>query len=147
MEASDYGQPQNGFGITIMSRHLYSLAAMGTALLTERPLIVAMGGITIDLISAPIAPGIYRLSLSAVMGGIELFLPRYATYYLHGTAFWGGRRTVSGQTAWSHIRQRLGGHIDLGDQPPPFAIEPQRRSVIMHCSINAVMGGAVVYQL
>lgn len=38
-----------------------------------------MGGIAVDLISAPIEPGTYDIHFAAVMGGITMFLPACAT--------------------------------------------------------------------
>src|SRR5579884_2681136 len=55
----------------------YSISHSGMQLFEQGRINTLMSSTVIDLVSAPIEPGEYRLETSVTMGGVEIFLPRY----------------------------------------------------------------------
>jgi len=71
-----------------MGFHSISYAGMK---IFDAPIESTIGGIEVDLASAPITPGEYRLELDATIGGIEIYLPSYVTFTIEGSAAIGGQ--------------------------------------------------------
>jgi predicted membrane protein len=67
----------------------YSIEHSGMAIF-EHPIWSFIGGIKIDLTSAPITPGKHRLQLMTGIGGIEVLLPRHVKFILEGGSLIGG---------------------------------------------------------
>lgn len=109
---------------------------------------VMLGRLTLDLVSAPIDPGDYRLRLAATMGGGELFLPRCVRLTLDEHAALGGSRLVTGPEHWSWMRARLDGHVAVPPDIPGYALEPYSvRRVSLAITALVAMGGFTIYQL
>jgi len=51
----------------------YSIAHSGMQLLQQGSIHTLMSGTVIDLVSAPIEPGDYRLEITVTMGGIDIY--------------------------------------------------------------------------
>ncbi len=77
---------------TMWSRRTFSIAADGLESFTGDEVTTIMGGLIMELVSAPIKPGVYDIRLTALMSGIRIFLPAYAKVELQGASFWGGKR-------------------------------------------------------
>jgi hypothetical protein len=133
----------SGFG-----GQFYSISHSGTMLFQQGPITAVMGGIEIDLVSAPIEPGEYRLEINATMGGVEIFLPRYVQFTIEGVSILGGRDIHEGPDAWEKIKKKLHKQVNLPDQPPDFALalSNPERPVRIHFVINSTMGGVSIYR-
>lgn len=108
-----------------------------------------MSGTVIDLVSAPIEPGEYRLDITVTMGGVEIFLPRSVQFTLEGRAIAGGRNVHEGSGVWEAMKQKLRYVVTLPDQPPDFALAPSNpeRSVRIHFMTHITMGAIDIYRL
>jgi hypothetical protein len=108
-----------------------------------------MSSTVIDLVSAPIEAGEYRLEISVTMGGVEIFLPRYVQFTLEGSAFAGGRNVHDGPVIWETMERKLRYMVSLPDQPPDFAIALPNpaRPVRIHFVTHITMGGVDIYRL
>jgi hypothetical protein len=131
----------------------YSIAHSGMQLFEQGRINTAMSSTVIDLVSAPIEPGEYRLEISVTMGGVEIFLPRYVQFTLEGSAFAGGRNVhdglYEGPVIWETMERKLRYMVSLPDQPPDFAIAPPNpaRPVRIHFVTHITMGGVDIYRL
>lgn len=131
----------------------YSIAYAGMQLFKQGRINTAMSSTLIDLVSAPIEPGEYRLEISVTMGAVEIFLPRYVQFTLEGSAFAGGRDVheglYEGPVVWETIRQKLRYLVSLPDQPPAFAIAAPNPElpVRIHFVTHITMGAVEIYRL
>jgi hypothetical protein len=68
---------QEGAKVARFGEVFYSVSRDGVGLLERGgELRAEMGQVLVDLVSAPVPPGDYRLKLAARAGGGEVFLPR-----------------------------------------------------------------------
>jgi Domain of unknown function (DUF4342) len=127
----------------------YSIAHSGMRLFEQGSIKTLMSGTVIDLVSAPIESGEYRLDITVTMGGVELFLPRSVQFTLEGSALAGGRNVHEGPGVWETMKQKLRYVVTLPDQPPDFAIAPSNpeRPVRIHFVTHITMGGVDIYRL
>jgi Domain of unknown function (DUF4342)/Cell wall-active antibiotics response 4TMS YvqF len=131
----------------------YSISHSGMQLFEQGKINTLMSSTVIDLVSAPIEPGEYRLEISVTMGGVEIFLPRSVQFTLEGSAIAGGRNVHDGYYEGPHIweitRQKLRYVVNLPEQPPDFAIAPANpgRPVRIHFVTHITMGGVDIYRL
>jgi hypothetical protein len=131
----------------------YSISHSGMQLFEQGRINTLMSSTMIDLVSAPIEPGEYRLEVSVTMGGVEIFLPRYVQFTLEGSALAGGRNvhdgSYEGPHIWETTRQKLRYVVNLPEQPPDFAIAPANpeRPVRIHFVTHITMGGVDIYRL
>jgi hypothetical protein len=127
----------------------YSISSSGMRLFQQGPISTLMSGTLIDLVSAPIEPGEYRLDLNVTMGGIEVFLPRYVEFTLEGSSIAGGRNVHEGPGVWETMKRKLHYLVNLPDQPPDFALAPYNpeRPVRIHFVTHITMGGVDIYRL
>jgi hypothetical protein len=134
---------------TTFSGQSYSIARSGMQLFEQGSIKTLMSGTVIDLVSAPIEPGEYRLEISVTMGGVELFLPRSVQFTLEGSAIAGGRNVHEGPGVWETMKQKLRYVVTLPDQPSDFALAPSNpeRPVRIHFVTHITMGGIDIYRL
>ena len=127
----------------------YSISHSGMQLFEQGAINTMMSGTVIDLVSAPIEPGEYRLDISVTMGGVEIFLPRYVQFTLEGSAIAGGRNVHEGPAVWETMKQKLHYIVTLPEQPPEFALTPfdPERPVRIHLVTHIMMGGVDIYRL
>jgi hypothetical protein len=132
-----------------LSGQSYSIAHSGMRLFEQGSIKTLMSGTMIDLVSAPIESGEYRLEITVTMGGVELFLPRSVQFTLEGSAIAGGRNVHEGPGVWETMKQKLRYVVTLPDQPPNFAIAPSNpeRPVRIHFVTHITMGGVDIYRL
>ena len=132
---------------------IYSIARSGMQLFEQGRINAAMSSSVIDLVSAPMPPGDYRLEINATMAGVEIFLPRYVQFTLEGSAFAGGRNVhdglYDGSRVWETTRWKLRYVVDLPEVPPDFAIAPPdpERPVRIHFVTHLTMAGVEIYRL
>ncbi len=127
----------------------YSISHSGLQLFQQGPIHTLMSGTVIDLVSAPIEPGEYRLEITVTMGGVEVFLPHYVQFTLEGSSIAGGRNVHEGPQIWETMKQKLHYVVALPDQPPDFALAPYNpeRPVRIHFVTHITMGGVDIYRL
>jgi hypothetical protein len=127
----------------------YSVSRDGAGfLLSGEPILAALGGVVVDLVSAPLEPGEYRLSVAARMGGGEIYLPRCANLDVEDRSAWGGSRLFEGAGHWPRMRWALRGSVDLPGEIPAHALEGfGERPVTVCLALDTRMGGFGVYRL
>ena len=131
-----------------LGSQFYSISHSGLALFGQEPKTGVVGSITVDLVSAPIAPGEYHLALSTGVGGIEIFLPRYAQFTLDGGSVIGGRDIHDGEKHWKHIKRALHGKVSLPDEIPAYALASHDECpVTLSLLLQTVGGGVDIYRL
>jgi hypothetical protein len=108
-----------------------------------------MGGIVIDLVSAPIDPGVYHLRFDAVLGGMRAFIPACARVQVGGPRSLGGAQLHDDQDFWREMQHAFSGTgVKVPANPPQWAVEPyEERPVTLHIAVTSVMGGAAIHQL
>ena len=132
-----------------LSDQSYSIAQSGMQLFEQGAIKTQMSRTVIDLVSAPIEPGEYRLDITVTMGGVELFLPHSVQFTLEGSSIAGGRNVHEGPGVWETMKQKLRDLVTLPDQPPDFALAPSNaeRPVRIHFVTHITMGGIDIYRL
>ena len=132
-----------------LSNQSYSIAHNGMQIFQQGTIKTRMSRTMIDLVSAPIEPGEYRLDITVTMGGVEIFLPRSVQFTLEGSAIAGGRNVHEGQEVWETMKQKLCDLVILPDQPPDFALAPSNpeRAVRIHFVTHVTMGSIDIYHL
>ena len=135
--------------VSAFSGQSYSIAHSGMRLFEQGSIKTLMSGTLIDLVSAPIEPGEYRLEITVTMGGVEIFLPRSVQFTLEGSAIAGGRNVHEGPGVWETMKQKLRYVVTLPEQPPDFAVAPSNpeRPVRIHFVTHITMGGIDIYRL
>jgi hypothetical protein len=113
----------------------HSISHSGMTLF-DHPIQSLFGGIVVDLASAPLAPGEHRLEIEAGLGGVEIYLPRYAKFVVEGGAAVGGQDVHDGLSLWDRLFKRVtvapAGH----DQP-----------VLIRIVVDRLIGGLDIYRL
>ena len=134
---------------TMWSRRTFSIATDGLEAFTGDEFTTIMGGLIMELVSAPIKPGIYNIRLTALMGGIRIFLPAYAKVELHGASFWGGKRLYQSNEFWRQMQEAFAGsNVQVPTTPPAWARASYTEyPVTLRFTINAIVSGASIYQL
>jgi hypothetical protein len=134
---------------SVWNKQTFSIATDELSALTGDGFTTVMGRLVIDLVSAPIPAGTYDIRLTAVMGGIEIFLPAYAEVQLNGETFWGGKRQYGGEAFWQEMREAFANSdIQVPATPPEWATASHEAyPVTLRFTINTVMGGTQIYQL
>jgi hypothetical protein len=131
----------------------YSIAHSGMQLFEQGRINAVMSSSVIDLVSAPMEPGEYRLEINATMAGVEIFLPRYVQFTLDGSTFAAGRNVhdglYEGPVVWETTRRKLRYVVDLPEVAPDFAIAPPNpeRPVRIHFVTHLTMAGVEIYRL
>jgi hypothetical protein len=135
--------------LSVWKKNTFSLATDPLSQLATARLTTVMGGIAVDLISAPIEPGTYDIRFAAVMGGIKLFLPACATVQPDGRAILGGNRRHGAEQFWTEMKHVFAGSsVRVPSAPPPWAVQPnEERAVTLRISVDSLMGGMQIYQL
>ena len=134
---------------SIWNKHIFSITTDELSALTRDEFTTVMGALVIDLVSAPIPEGTYDIRLTAIMGGIQIFLPAYAKVQLNGETFWGGKRTYHGAAFSEEMRQAFANStIHVPTTLPVWATASyEEYPVTLRFTINTTMGGAHIYQL
>ncbi len=125
----------------------HSISTSGMMLFRQGPISSTVGGIELDLVSAPIDPGEYILEINASVGGVAIYLPRYVQFTIEGGSVFGGRDIHNG-TEWHKMQKKLRGMVALPDEPPAFALaNHDERPVAIRFVLNVTFGGVDVFRL
>ena len=126
----------------------HSIAHSGMALFGT-PIQSTIGGLVIDLASAPIEPGDHELRIEAGIGGIEIYLPRHVKFVVDGGSAIGGQDVHEGHGLLNTIGRKLGGlvgwHSPIPDEAVPSP-DPTKPTTI-RLVIEGVIGGIDIYRL
>ena len=126
----------------------YSISNSGTMLFQQGVIKSFIGGVEVDLVSAPIEPGEYKLEVQTGDGGIEIFLPRYVQFTIDGGSILGGRDMHTGTEQWARMQKKLRKIVTLPDEPPAFALASHdERPVNIHFTFRTGLGGVDIYKL
>ena len=149
-QTSDHSLQRIGqTSFTVFSGQSYSISHSGMRLFQQGSINILMSEMMIDLVSAPIEPGEYRLELTVTMGSVEIFLPHSVQFTLEGSAIAGGRNVHEGPRMWGTMKQKLRYLVSLPDQSPDFAFASfnPERPVRIHFVTHITMGSIDIYRL
>ncbi len=115
----------------------------------DRPISSTIGGIVVDLASAPIEPGDHRLEIDAGIGGVEIYLPRYVQFTVEGGPGLGGQDIHEGLGLWDKLVHKVKDALHLPNQIPEHAVESAdpAKPVKLTLAIDGVVGGIDIYRL
>lgn len=126
----------------------HSISHSGMALFAQ-PVQSTMGGLVIDLASAPIDPGEHTLAIESMFGGIEIYLPSYVKFTVEGGAVFGGQDVHEGHGFWNRLVRRMRRWFGLREQIPDEAVpspDPTTATTIK-LVIDGVFGGIDIYRI
>jgi hypothetical protein len=126
----------------------HSISASGM-MLFEQPIRSTFGGITIDLASAPIAPGEHRLEIDGGFGGIEIYIPRYVEFAIEGGAELGGQDIHDGLGLWEWLVNRVRDALRLPKAIPDQAVAnpDPGKPIKIRMVISNLAGGIDIYRI
>jgi hypothetical protein len=125
----------------------YSISHSGMALFDEP--IESETGLTIDLVSAPLAPGHHELSVRTSFGGIEIYLPRHVKFTVESERRHGGYEVHEGHGALNRIGRTLRKWLGVRSRIPDRAVDADDPSqpTTLHLVIEGRWGGVDVYRI
>jgi hypothetical protein len=126
----------------------HSISHSGMALFSV-PIQSTIGGLVIDLASAPIEPGDHELRIETTVGGIEIYLPRHVTFMVNGSPMIGGQDVHDGHGLANRFGRALGGlfgwHSSIPDSAVPSP-DPSKPTMI-RITVDAGIGGIDIYRI
>lgn len=127
---------------------LHSISDRGMGIFAKR-IEALIGGIEVDLVSAPIEPGEHRLEIETSVGGIEIYLPKYVKYTLEGGAVIGGQDVHVGFPWWSRLGRRIAKMAFMPSRIPNEAVPNPSpdQPITIHLVIEGGIGGVDIYRL
>ncbi|HEY4119267.1 MAG TPA: LiaF domain-containing protein [Byssovorax sp.] len=134
---------------TLIGGQFVSISKYGVELFESGRISTGIGGIVVELASAPIPPGEYRLEIEAGIGGIEIYLPRYVKYTIEGGPGIGGTEVHDGLDLWTKLTNKVRSALHLPLEIPDHAVaeaDPEH-PVKIHFVIDGMVGGLDVYRL
>ena len=133
---------------TVIGSQNYSISRDGVGLLKQGKISTGIGGITIDLVSAPIPPGDYHLEIDAGMGGVEIYLPRWVEFTVDSHSVIGSKTVHDGLDFSKSITKKLQAMCHLPSGIPEAAAPAEgAQPVTIHFLINTGLGGIDIYKL
>ena len=124
----------------------HSISVSGMALFA-RPIESTVGGIVVDLASAPIQPGHHELKIDVSIGGIEIYVPSYVQLTMDGGAVIGGYDVHEGLGWLERAERSMRRLLRLSNQVPANAPPAPTEPISIHCVIEGGIGGVDVYRL
>jgi hypothetical protein len=127
---------------------VHSISHAGMAIF-DHPITSTIGGVVVDLVSAPISPGEHRLVIDVSIGGVEIYLPAYVKFVVDGGAVIGGHDVHEGHGVFQRIGRRLarmvGARHTIPDHAVPDPDPGQAKSIRL--VIDGGIGGVDIYRL
>lgn len=126
----------------------HSISTSGMQLF-DRPINSTIGGLRIDLASAPIAAGTHKLELEAAIGGIEIYLPEYVKFTIEGESAIGGQDIHVGRPIVERMGRWLAALFGMSNQIPKHAVpnpHPEQ-AITIHFVIEGGIGGLDIYRI
>jgi hypothetical protein len=108
-----------------------------------------LGGVEVDLVSAPIEPGEHKLEIETNVGGIEIYLPKYVKYTVDGGAVIGGHDVHVGWPWWSRLGRSIAKLAMMPSRVPNEAVANPTpdQPITIHLVIEGGIGGVDIYRL
>jgi hypothetical protein len=127
---------------------MHSISASGMALF-KHPIVSTIGGIEIDLASAPLEPGAHRLEIESTIGGIEIYVPRYVQFTVEGGAAIGGYDVHDGPGVWNKLVHKLRSMVRMPGVTPIRAVDnpDPSKPIAIHFVIDGGVGGIDIYRV
>jgi|SRR5215470_8486447 len=136
---------------TVFGNALHSVSHNGTALFSEGPFSTWFGNLVVDLASAPLPPGTYKLKAEVVLAGnIEVYLPRAARYTLNGDTLAGGRKVRDGLDYRKQLQKRFAAFFGRRSPVPelPGSIgNSADPGLSFELELSTLLGDVKVYRL
>jgi hypothetical protein len=134
---------------SIIGGQFISISSLGMGLFQTGKFSSGVGGLVVDLVSAPIPPGEYKLELSTVVGGLEIYLPRYVEFTIDSSSIIGGQDVHNGLGWWDSLVGKVSSALKLSDTIPEHAVAPldPTRPVKIRLLLNTGVGGVDIYRL
>jgi Cell wall-active antibiotics response 4TMS YvqF len=126
----------------------HSISTSGMAIF-DQPIEAMIGGVVVDLASAPIAPGEHRLEIDVTIGGIEIYLPRYVQFTVERSGGLGGQDIHEGLGLWERMTHKLRDALHLPSKIPAHAVEnpDPSKPVKLVLAIDGTVGGVDIYRI
>jgi hypothetical protein len=126
----------------------HSISHSGMAVFAQ-PITSTVGGIVIDLASAPLPAGEHRLRIEAGIGGIAIYLPRYAKFVVEGGTAIGGHDVHEGVPVWDRMIDKVKGWLHLSNRVPLRAVANPHpdRQILIRIAIDGAVGGLDIYRV
>jgi hypothetical protein len=130
------------------SQHL-SISQGGMEQFLRGKIGTVVGSITLDLASAPIPPGEYKIEVGSGVGSVEIYLPRYVQFTIEGTSILGSKEVHDGLDGWKRLVSQLRESLELPGQPPAHSAAPAdpSRPVVIHFDIDTGLGSVDIYRI
>ena len=110
---------------SVIGSQFISISHSGTAIFNCPAKTSIVGGIVVDLVSAPIPPGDYTLNLENGVGGIEIYLPNYVKFIVNDNDRALGSVDVhDGLGFWETMVHKVKDTLHLSNQIPDHAVAP-----------------------
>ena len=114
--------------------------------LFDHPIRSTIGGLEIDLASAPIAPGTHRLEIETTIGGIEIYIPKHVKFTVEGGATIGGYDVHEGIPWWQRLAHGALRLVRLAPPLPAAGPAPAEPATV-HLVIDGGIGGIDIYRV
>jgi hypothetical protein len=124
----------------------HSIAVSGMALFRQ-PIHSTIGGITIDLASAPLAPGVHELRIESAIGGVEIYVPSYVKFSVEGGRIVGGYDVHEGLGWIGRARNSLRRMFRMPNHIPERVAPAPNEPVTIRVVLDGAFGGLDVYRL
>ena len=124
----------------------HSIAVSGMALF-RNPIVSTIGGITIDLASAPLEPGVHVLRIESALGGVEIYVPAYVQLTVEGGRIVGGHDVHEGLGWIERAERGVRRMFRMPNQIPQHVAAAPSEPVSIRLVIDGVAGGLDVYRL
>ena len=135
----------------IVGNGLHSVSQNGTALFSEGPFSIWFGNLVLDLASAPLPRGIYKVQAETVLAGnVEVYLPRDARYTLTGTTGFGGRKVREGLDYGKQLQKRFHKFFGTRSQVPELTAGGALTAgsgLSFELELSTLLGDVKVYRL
>ena len=137
---------------TFLGNSFHSVSQNGARLFEQGPFSTWIGNLVLDLASAPLPPGRYRVEAEVVLvGNVEIYLPRDAVFTLTGSTVIGERKVREGLDYGKTLRRRwdhfFGRRSEVPALPASFPLAPTDGSLSFDLNVGTTLGEVKVYRL
>jgi hypothetical protein len=131
----------------IIGGNFVSISHSGTAVF-DQEISSVIGGVEVDLVSAPIPPGNYTMKITTGVGGVDIYLPAYVKFTVGGGAGLGGVDVVDGFDFFDRIGRKITGWVS-SNPIPDHAARPSdpNAPVHVHFDVTRGVGGLQIHRL
>jgi hypothetical protein len=137
---------------TVLGNAFHSVSQNGVQLFEQGPFSTWIGNLVVDLASAPLPAGRYRLQAEVVLAGnVEIYLPRDAVFTLTGSTVIGERKVREGLDYGKELRRRwdafFGRRSEVPALPASFPVASANGALSFDLEVETLVGEVKVYRL